>query len=123
MEIPEDEINSNLFKKNSLYPNLCGALRGRFSSQDGGWDQEAHTLAERLAELLGFPAVSDQSPAALRTPPFPAAAGVQELPLEAVMYLCLLVRMMSAASSKEAGLLEVSALSRFWAAFLKCRLM
>lgn len=81
--LPEDEINSNLFKKNSLYPNLCGALRGRFSSQDGGWDQEAHTLAERLAELLGFPAVSDQSPAALRTPPFPAAAGVQELPLEA----------------------------------------
>ena len=81
--LPEDEINSNLFKKNSLYPNLCGALRGRFSSQDGGCDQEAHTLAERLAELLGFPAVSDQSPAALRTPPFPAAAGVQELPLEA----------------------------------------
>ena len=81
--LPEDEINSNLFKKNSLYPNLCGALRGRFSSQDGGWDQEAHTLAERLAELLGFPAVSDQSPAALRTPPFPAAAGVQALPLEA----------------------------------------
>ena len=80
--LQEKNIDSNLFKTDKLYSPLCQALRGRFSSENSGWDQEARTLAERLAELLGFPAVSDKSPAALRTPPFPAAAGVQELPLE-----------------------------------------
>ena len=42
------------------------------------------------------------------------------MPREAVMYLCRLARMMSAASSKASGRLEVSAFSRFLAAFFKC---
>lgn len=75
-------IDSNLFKTNDLYSPLCQALRGRFSSRNSGWNQEAGKLAEQLAALLGFPEVSAEPAPSQRVPPFPGAEGVQNLPLE-----------------------------------------